>query len=221
MSPSMRPPGSPCFSVAPGPARPASSTRSRGLFSRIRVTYLWRVLFDGQTNLPVHKRNLGYVFQDARLFPHLTVAQNLDYGRWFRPRALRRADRDKIVEMLGIGSILARRPAALSGGEKQRVAIGRALLSDPAMILADEPLAALDNERKAEILPYFERLRDELQVPILYVSHAPAEVARLATTVVVLDQGRVVRAGPATEVLSDPQVTPLGPPRRARCSTPP
>ncbi|WP_298500849.1 molybdenum ABC transporter ATP-binding protein [uncultured Maritimibacter sp.] len=175
------------------------------------ISVAGRVLFDGQTNLPVHKRNLGYVFQDARLFPHLTVAQNLDYGRWFRPRALRRADRDKIVEMLGIGSILARRPAALSGGEKQRVAIGRALLSDPAMILADEPLAALDNERKAEILPYFERLRDELQVPILYVSHAPAEVARLATTVVVLDQGRVVRAGPATEVLSDPQVTPLGP----------
>ncbi|MBV7410929.1 molybdenum ABC transporter ATP-binding protein [Maritimibacter sp. DP1N21-5] len=174
------------------------------------ITVDGRTLFDAATNLPPHTRRLGYVFQDARLFPHLTVRQNLDYGRWFRPKATRQADPARIIDMLGIGPLLSRRPATLSGGEKQRVAIGRALLSDPAMILADEPLAALDADRKAEILPYFERLRDELQIPVLYVSHSAAEVARLATTVVVLEEGRVVRIGPAADVLSDPQVTPLG-----------
>jgi molybdate transport system ATP-binding protein len=118
---------------------------------------------------------------------------------------------DRIVDLLGIGPLLDRRPGDLSGGETQRVAIGRALLSRPSMLLADEPLAALDAERKEEILPYFERLRDDLKVPILYVSHAASEVARLATTVVVLEEGRVVRSGPAAEVLGDPDVAPLGP----------
>ena len=115
------------------------------------------------------------------------------------------------MEMLGIGPLLARRPGGLSGGERQRVAIGRALMAGPRMLLADEPLAALDEARKAEILPYFERLRDEMGVPVLYVSHSPAEVARLATTVVAIDAGQVVRQGPAADVLGDPQVTPLGP----------
>lgn len=170
------------------------------------------VLFDTEQRqwLPPHKRRLGYVFQEGRLFPHLTVRQNLLYGRWFAPRDARREDLDRIVEMLGIGHILKRYPAVLSGGEKQRVAIGRALLASPKLVLADEPLAALDDARKAEILPYFERLRDEVSVPILYVSHSAAEVARLATTVVALQEGRVVGQGPAAEVLGDPMVTPLG-----------
>ncbi len=153
--------------------------------------------------LPPHKRRLGYIFQEGRLFPHLTVRQNLAYGRWFAPRAARGADFSRVVELLGIGHLLARRPAALSGGEKSRVAIGRALLAAPRLILADEPLAALDEARKSEILPYFERLRDELAVPILYVSHASAEVARLATTVIALRDGRVTASGPPAQVLGD------------------
>ena len=160
---------------------------------------------------PTHLRRIGYVFQDARLFPHLTVRQNLLYGRWFAPKTARGESLDKVVRLLDLAPLLDRRPRHLSGGEKQRVAIGRALLSCPRLILADEPLASLDEARKAEILPYFERLRDELSVPMLYVSHAAAEVARLATTVVVLERGRVTAMGPATDVLSDPGVTPLGP----------
>jgi molybdate transport system ATP-binding protein len=157
-----------------------------------------------------HRRRLGYIFQEGRLFPHLTVRQNLGYGAWFAPKDAPREEMGRVVELLGIGHLLDRRPGALSGGEKQRVAIGRALLSAPRLILADEPLAALDEARKAEILPYFERLRDEVSVPILYVSHAASEVARLATTVVALDAGRVVAQGPAAEVLGDPGVLPAG-----------
>ena len=157
-----------------------------------------------------HRRRIGCIFQEGRLFPHLTVRQNLRYGAWFAPRATRPEDFGRIVDLLGIGHLLDRRPGALSGGEKQRVAIGRALLARPKLILADEPLAALDEERKAEILPYFERLRDEVAVPILYVSHAVSEVARLATTVVALDAGRVVGQGPVAEVLGDPSVLPSG-----------
>jgi molybdate transport system ATP-binding protein len=153
--------------------------------------------------LPPHRRRLGYVFQEGRLFPHLTVRQNLAYGRWFAPREARTESFDRVVELLGIGHLLNRRPGALSGGEKQRVAIGRALLAAPKLILADEPLAALDEARKAEILPYFERLRDEVSVPILYVSHSSAEVARLATTVVALQQGRIAAIGPPAQVLGD------------------
>ncbi len=172
------------------------------------------VLFDTEKRhwLPPHRRRLGYIFQEARLFPHLTVRQNLLFGRWFAPRAAQTAKPERIIDMLGIGPLLNRRPGGLSGGEKQRVAIGRALLSAPKLILADEPLAALDAARKEEILPYFERLRDEVEIPILYVSHSMAEVARLATTVVVLDRGKVVRAGPTAAVLSDPSAAPgIGP----------
>jgi molybdate transport system ATP-binding protein len=158
--------------------------------------------------LPAHRRRIGYVFQDARLFPHLTVRQNLLYGHWF---ARSTAALEPVVEMLGIGPLLARRPGALSGGERMRVALGRALLSDPAMILADEPLASLDEARKAEVLPLFERLRDEGRVPVLYVSHSASEVARLATTVVAVEAGRVSRTGPAPDVLADPAAPrPLG-----------
>ena len=158
-------------------------------------------------HLAPHLRRVGYVFQDARLFPHLTVRQNLLYGGFVRRKPA--PEFANVVELLGIAGLLDRRPAALSGGEKQRVAIGRALLSDPRMLLMDEPLAALDEARKAELLPYIERLRDETRMPVLYVSHALAEVARLATTIVVLDAGRVVAAGPAAEILSDPDTAPL------------
>ncbi|MBC2834028.1 molybdenum ABC transporter ATP-binding protein [Paragemmobacter straminiformis] len=179
-----------------------------------------RILLDGVTlldtdariALPPHRRRIGYVFQDGRLFPHLTVRQNLLYGRWFAPSSAGPADRpafDRIVDLLGIAPLLHRRPGLLSGGEKSRVAIGRAILSNPRLLLMDEPLAALDEARKAEILPYLERLRDELRLPILYVSHSLAEVARLATTVVLLDAGKVLATGPAAEVLADPSVAPL------------
>lgn len=153
--------------------------------------------------LAPHRRRLGYIFQEGRLFPHLTVKQNLLYGRWFAPRDAPSDSLDHVVELLGVGHLLARRPGALSGGEKQRVAIGRALLAAPRLILADEPLAALDEARKAEILPYFERLRDEVSVPILYVSHSSAEVARLATTVVALRNGKVTAIGPPDLVLGN------------------
>ncbi|MEC7763121.1 MAG: molybdenum ABC transporter ATP-binding protein [Pseudomonadota bacterium] len=178
-----------------------------------RIAVGGEVLMDTEAGiwLPPHKRRLGYVFQDARLFPHLTVARNLEYGVRFAPKGTAPVDQARVIELLGIGDLLDRRPARLSGGEKQRVAIGRALFSAPRMLLADEPLAALDEDRKAEIMPYFERLRDELDIPILYVSHAAAEVARLATTIVVLEAGQVKRVGPAGDVLADPQITPLGP----------
>lgn len=159
---------------------------------------------------PPHRRRIGYVFQEDRLFPHLSVRQNLLFGKRFAPKAERMSEAafDRVVDMLGIGGLLDRRPARLSGGEKQRVAVGRALLSSPRLLLMDEPLAALDEARKAEILPYLERLRDETEIPILYVSHSVAEVARLATTVVALEAGRVALTGPTAAVLSDPDAAP-------------
>lgn len=171
-----------------------------------------RPLFDSDAgiNLPTHRRRLGYIFQEARLFPHLSVRRNLLYGQRFAPPLAKAPDLGEVVEMLGIAHLLRRRPGHLSGGERQRVAIGRALLAAPQLIIADEPLAALDEARKLEILPYFERLRDAARIPILYVSHSATEVARLATTVVALQNGRVLRAGSASEVLSDPAITPLG-----------
>lgn len=167
------------------------------------------VLFDAGrgVSVPVHQRRLGYVFQDGRLFPHLSVRHNLTYGRWFAPREVG-ADFDHVIAMLGIEGLLDRRPGGLSGGEKQRVAIGRALLANPRLLLMDEPLAALDEDRKSEILPYLERLCEETKIPVLYVSHSMAEVARLATTLVLMENGHVLRAGPAAEVLSDPDSVP-------------
>ncbi|GGK30533.1 molybdenum import ATP-binding protein ModC [Salinarimonas ramus] len=177
-----------------------------------RISTADAVLLDTQKGiaLPPHRRRIGYVFQEGRLFPHLTVRQNLRYGAWFAPKDAPREDLGRVVDLLGIGHLLERRPSALSGGEKQRVAIGRALLCAPRLILADEPLASLDDARKAEILPYLERLRDETAIPIVYVSHSASEVARLATTVVVLERGHVVRKGSAAEVMGDPAVTPTG-----------
>ncbi|HEV7251541.1 MAG TPA: molybdenum ABC transporter ATP-binding protein [Mesorhizobium sp.] len=159
--------------------------------------------------LPPHRRRIGYVFQDARLFPHLTVRQNLRYGRFFAPRAERWAEEGAVVDLLGIGHLLDRRPAGLSGGERSRVAIGRALMASPRLLLMDEPFASLDERRKNEIFPYVERLRDETGVPIVYVSHSVAEVARLATDVVVLDAGRVTATGPAAAVLERLDLLPL------------
>lgn len=168
-----------------------------------RIEVDGKVLVDRRAGIwvPRHKRRIGMVFQDARLFPHMSVRSNLLYGRWFTPAAERYMEMDAIVDLLGIGALLERNPSKLSGGEKQRVAIGRALLSSPRLLLMDEPLAALDEARKGEILPYIERLRDGMKIPIVYVSHSVAEVARLASDVVVLAQGRVVASGPVTEIL--------------------
>jgi len=162
------------------------------------------VLVDTERHIyvPRHRRRIGYIFQEGRLFPHLTVRQNLLYGWWFTPAPKRFGDFELVVELLGIGHLLRRRPGRLSGGEKQRVAIGRALLSSPRLLLMDEPLASLDDARKDEILPYLERLRDEIKVPIIYVSHSVAEVTRLATTIVVIVNGRVAAAGPTSEVMA-------------------
>jgi molybdate transport system ATP-binding protein len=152
-----------------------------------------RVLTDtkNRTFVPVHRRRIGYVFQDARLFPHLSVRGNLAYGCRFAPAPERYADPDEIVALLGLAPLLDRRPATLSGGETQRVAIGRALLSSPRLLLMDEPLASMDAARKAETLPYVERLRDELSIPIVYVSHSRDEVDRLADEIVHLEEGRL------------------------------
>lgn len=182
-----------------------------GLFrpTRGRVVAQSEVLLDtGRgVNLPARRRRVGYVFQEPRLFPHLSVRSNLLYGARFAPKAAPGPGFDQVIEMLGIGALLGRRPGALSGGEKARVSIGRALLSKPRLLLMDEPLAALDAARREEILPFIERLRDA-GLPVLYVSHSIGEVARLASTVVLLDAGRVLAAGPAAEVFSDPALAP-------------
>ena len=161
---------------------------------------------NASTFLPPNKRRVGYVFQDARLFPHLTVAQNLDYALQFGAKP---KDRSWIVEILDISNLLGRRPNTLSGGEKQRVALGRALLSDPLLLLMDEPLAALDAPRKTEILPFLDRLKTESKLPILYVSHSVDEVARLADHMVLLTEGRVAQQGPIFEVMADPAAIPI------------
>lgn len=173
-----------------------------------------RIVLDGRTLVdtasgvwtPPHRRRIGYVFQEDRLFPHLSVAGNLAYGRSSHAKA---DEFDRIVEMLAIRPLLSRQPATLSGGERQRVAIGRALLANPALLLMDEPLASLDEGRKAEIFPYLERLRDDAGIPIVYVSHSASEIARLATTIVVINEGRVARIGAAGDVLADPEAVPL------------
>ncbi len=161
------------------------------------------IVVDGETlddtekriHVPAWRRRIGYVFQDARLFPHLDVAQNLDYGRRMNHLPDDAAARARITELLDIGHLLDRRPGKLSGGERQRVALGRALLSKPRLLLLDEPLGSLDEGRKVEILPYLVRLRDEANVPMVYVSHDAAELRQLATQIVMLRNGRVTAFG--------------------------
>jgi molybdate transport system ATP-binding protein len=186
---------------------------------RGRIAIDGEVLTDTEARrfVPAHRRRVGYVFQEGRLFPHLNVRQNLGYGRWFAPKSalsseskpLRGSEFDHVVGLLGIDHLLARRPANLSGGEKQRVAIGRALLARPRVLVMDEPLASLDDSRRHEIFPYIERLRDEMRVPIVYVSHSIPEVARLATTLVVLSEGQVAAIGPTAEIMGRLDLFPL------------
>ena len=152
--------------------------------------------------VPPHKRALGYVFQEASLFPHLSVLANLQFGLKRIARSRRRVDMAQATELLGIGHLLERHPQHLSGGERQRVGIARALLTSPKLLLMDEPLAALDSQRKSEILPYLQRLHDELDIPVLYVSHAQDEVARLADHLVLLSDGKALASGPIGETLA-------------------
>ena len=161
------------------------------------------IALDGETlddaaagvHVPPHRRRIGYVFQDARLFPHLNVRQNLDYGRRMNRLVDDPGQRKRVTDLLDVGNLLDRRPGQLSGGERQRVALGRALLSKPRLLLLDEPLGSLDEGRKVEILPYFVRLRDEASVPMVYVSHDAAEMRQLATQIVMLRNGRVTALG--------------------------
>ena len=160
-------------------------------------------------DLPPERRRIGYVFQEGRLFPHLTLRGNLTYGLRRAPAAERRIQLDQIVDLLGLEALLGRRPHDLSGGEKQRVALGRALLANPRLLLMDEPLAGLDQARKDEVLRFIERLRDELTIPIVYVSHAMPEIVRLADTMVLMSEGRVVAVGPRDELTSRRDLRPL------------
>jgi molybdate transport system ATP-binding protein len=160
-------------------------------------------------DVPPDKRRIGYVFQDALLFPHMDVESNLLYGQRLHAPEDRFIDEARVVELLGLGALLQRRPRTLSGGERQRVAIGRALLAQPRILLMDEPLAALDIPRKTEILDYIERLRDELGIPIVYVSHSVTEIARLADTVVVLSDGKCLAVGGVDEVMGRLDLKPV------------
>ena len=175
---------------------------------RGRIEVDSRLLFDSERGIqiPVHRRRIGFVFQDARLLPHVSVRHNLLYGYRLAPKGERRIELGRIADLLDMERLLERSPQTLSGGERQRVAIGRALLANPRLLLMDEPLSSLDLSRRAEILSYIEQLRDELAIPIVYVSHAVEEVVRLADTLVLMDHGGVVASGPATAVLARPEL---------------
>jgi molybdate transport system ATP-binding protein len=168
----------------------------------LRVNGAWWQDEEQDHFLPTHRRPIGYVFQEPSLFPHLSVRANLDYGQRRVPEDRRRVAFDQAVTLLGVAPLLDRRPARLSGGERQRVAIARALLTSPRLLLMDEPLSALDTRSKADILPYLERLHAELSIPVIYVSHAPEEVARLADHLVLLENGRVRAQGPLAELMT-------------------
>jgi molybdate transport system ATP-binding protein len=189
-----------------GPSGSGKTTLLRCIAGLERVpdgflSFKGEVWQDGQHFLPVHKRPLGYVFQEANLFPHLSVLKNLRYGLE-RSSAQDEESLDHAVALLGIGHLLQRMPERLSGGERQRVAMARALALRPRILLMDEPLAALDLARKQEILPYLERLRDQLEIPLLYVTHSPEETARLADHLVLMDNGRLTASGPLAETLA-------------------
>jgi molybdate transport system ATP-binding protein len=178
---------------------------------RGRIVLRGQTLFDSQRgiDLPPEKRRLGYVFQEGRLFPHLSVRSNLTYGFRRVPAAERRIGLDRVVELLGIEALLERRPGSLSGGEKQRVALGRALLANPRLLLMDEPLAALDQPRKEEMLPFIEQLKHEMDLPIVSVSHSMQEIVRLADTLVLRSSGRIEAVGPLEEITSRLDLRPL------------
>jgi len=163
-----------------------------------RIVMNGRCLFDSarSINVPPEKRRVGYVFQDARLFPHLSARSNLTYGMRLLAKSEHYVHFDQVVQLLGIGAILDRRPAKLSGGEKQRVAIGRALLCSPALLLMDEPLASLDGSRKSEVLPFVSQMSRDFSTPIVYVSHIMDEIEQLADHLVLVDNGSVVTSGP-------------------------
>ena len=171
---------------------------------RGRIAFDGEPLFDSARRIfvPAERRRFGYVFQEGRLFPHLSVRRNLLFSRWFDRKPHAQGEFDHVVDLLGLAPLLERRPALLSGGEKQRVAIGRALLMQPRLLLLDEPLASLDAARKEEILVYLVRLRDELSIPMIYVSHVVQEVQRLASNVVVLADGRVAASGQVSMVMA-------------------
>jgi molybdate transport system ATP-binding protein len=175
---------------------------------RGRIEVDGQVLFDSANgvDVPVQERRVGYVFQEGRLFPHLSVRSNLLYGHDLAPQAERYVQLDHIVQLLGLGDVLARRPGDLSGGEKQRVAIGRALLANPRVLLLDEPLASLDAHRRDEVMQYIELMRDEMRIPMVYVSHAVEEVVRLADQVVLMAGGKVAAAGDVEEVMGRPDL---------------
>src|SRR5918995_941603 len=166
-----------------------------------------RVCLDGrELSAPPERRRIGYVFQDARLFPHYNVAGNLQYGQKRVAGASVSNGFDEVVSLLGLSPLLARKPNQLSGGERQRVALGRALLCQPRLLLLDEPVASLDAARREEVMPYLEKLRDRLAIPMVYVSHQLDEVLRLATHVVLLDAGSVIAQGSPVQISLDPQL---------------
>jgi molybdate transport system ATP-binding protein len=169
---------------------------------RGRIVVAGHVLLDTGAHIfvPPHRRRVGYVFQDAQLFPHLTVDQNIKFGQWFTPGEKNALPLEVIVGVLGIGSLLKRRPATLSVGERHRVAMARALLSSPRILLMDEPLAGLDDARRLEIMSLIERVRDEFAIPMVFVTHNLEEVRRLASRVIRIDDGRVIAAGTHSEV---------------------
>ncbi|WP_120501774.1 molybdenum ABC transporter ATP-binding protein [Roseovarius sp. EL26] len=197
-----------------GPSGAGKSTIAHAISGLLRpdagrIVLQDRVLLDSATYVRASKRRIGYVFQDGRLFPHLNVAGNLRFGARFAPQPADTQQHEKIVEMLGLEDLMERRPKQLSGGEKQRVALARALLSQPELLLLDEPLSALDEPRKEAILPYLERLRDQVRMPIVYISHSVAEVARLADQLVIIKAGKKVADGAVEDVLSDPASLPF------------
>lgn len=162
-------------------------------------TQVWQ---DHSSFLPTHRRRVGYVFQESQLFEHLNAEQNLHYGLRRTPSNEQRIPFDEAVELLNLSPLLARMPSELSGGQRQRIAIGRALLSNPSLLLMDEPLANLDLQSKADILPYLDRLHEELKTPIIYVSHSPDEVVRIADRMLLLEQGKLLAVGPVNEILT-------------------